>query len=164
MRKRKGLIFLITFLLVTGIITGGILAEESKDDGGATAVDPATGTVKFSLPSDFDSNEKKELESGDYKLVIGLVKIADIGWDGSKGQFTFTSELVSSSTISELEEAAADYTKNGKNDPNDPYYIKLLDVMSQTAQQIANSKDSFTLNPKDLELNKPQRQHYDFLH
>ena len=150
MRKRKGLIFLITFLLVTGIITGGILAEESKDDGSGT------GTVKFSLPSDFDSNEKKELESGDYKLVIGLVKIADIGWDGSKGQFTFTSELVSSSTISELEEAAADYTKNGKNDPTDGYYSSLMDVMSKVAIEAANNADFSKMDHEnDFDLDDP---------
>ena len=149
MRKRKGLIFLITFLLVTGIITGGILAEESKDDGSATAVDPATGKVTFSLPKDFEKQYGETLE--DFKeegdLVVGLYKVADIYWNGSTAKFEFSGS-------EKVNEILAEYFEEGKSG----YVIDadaedVVENMEAAAKELAGLGIE-SLSPDNIELGK----------
>ena len=140
MRKRKGLIFLITFLLVTGIITGGILAEESKED-------PATGKVTFSLPKDFKDQYGETLE--DFKeegdLVVGLYKVADIFWNGSTAKFEFSGS-------EKVNEILADYFEEGKNgyviDADDK---EIVENMEAAAKELAGLGIE-SLSPDNIEL------------
>ena len=148
-RKRKSFIgkVLVALLLLSTLITTSILAEGEKEDTESTA-NGATGTVTFKLPEGFDKDEAKDFEeSGEGELVVGLLKVADIIWNGSKGQFEFVSEEYGDI----LENHFAKGDEGYVIDADDADVIK---DMSAAAQEIANSVSEFSLEPDEIQLGR----------